>query len=321
MATGVPRADPSTDAGEETEVPTRRARQRSRSGGRVATLLHRRHGTGVVAVALLAVLAAAGAGLVLGGGRPDRTTADGPQPTRSATPSPTLGATAAPAPPTSRAPGTPAAELLEWADRELPDDVRLRPEDGVRGDLLAAGAPDDLVGTGEPTGPGDLVLTVTDGEPDPGSRVVARFDGLILVDPSPGTPTPEQLDRRVALAEAVLANPTTRAPEEAAAVLRSADVDMRLLSLLAGLTAREGIGVAAFPRADGAEGPARSVLLSAVGGTPVGTGKPATGQLRTWLEAQLRPFAPDRVEVTEEGVLLSHHYASDPDALVAEVSP
>ncbi len=295
-------------------MPTRRARHRSRLGGRVATLLHRRHGAGVVAVALLAVLAAAVAGLVLGGGRPDRTTADGPQPT----PSPTLGTTAAPAPPT---PGTPAAELLEWADRELPDDVRVRPEDDVRGDLLAAGAPDDLVGTGEPTGPGDLVLTVTEGEPDPTSRVVARFDGLTLVDPSPGTPTPEQLDRRVALAEAVLANPTTRAPEEAAAVLRSADVDMRLLSLLAGLTAREGIGVAAFPRADGAEGPARSVLLSAVGGTPVGTGEPATGQLRTWLEAQLRPFAPDRVEVTEEGVLLSHHYASDPDALVAEVSP
>jgi hypothetical protein len=177
------------------------------------------------------------------------------------------------------------------------------------------------VTTEEPTGPGDLVLTVTDGEPEPGSRVVARFGGLTVVDPSPGIPTPEQLDRRQALAEAVLANPTTRAPEEAAAVLRSADVDMRLMSLLAVLTAREGIGVATFPRTDGAEGPARSVLLATSGRAPVGIGEPATEPLRTWLEAQLSPFAPDRVEVTEDGVLLSYRYASDPDALVAEVSP
>src|SRR3712207_8219546 len=47
--------------------------------------------------------------------------------------------------------------------------------------------------------------------------------------------------------------------EGAAAVLRSADVDMRLLSLLAVLTAREGLDVAAFPRDDGGEGPARRV--------------------------------------------------------------
>jgi hypothetical protein len=256
-----------------------------------------------------------------GGDRADRSTADGGRPTGD------LGAPSAPAPTTapSASPGPspvdPAGALLEWAERELPDDARLRPADDVRGDLLTAGAPDDLVGTEEPTGPGDLVLTVTDGEPPPGDRVVARFERLTVLDPSPGMPTPEQLDRRRALAEAVLANPTTRAPEEAAAVLRSADVDMRLMSLLAVLTAREGLSVAAFPRTDGAEGPARSVLLAAVGSAPVGAGQPATEPLRTWLEAQLPPFAPDSVEVTADGVLLSYRYASEPDALVAEVSP
>jgi hypothetical protein len=104
-------------------------------------------------------------------------------------------------------------------------------------------------------------------------------------------------------------------------VLRSADVDMRLLSLLAVLTAREGVDVAAFPRDDGAEGPARSVLLTDVGGTPVGSGEPATAALTTWLDAQLPPFAPDSVEVTGDGVRLSHRYASDPDGLVTEVTP
>ena len=71
----------------------------------------------------------------------------------------------------------------------------------------------------------------------------------------------------------------------------------------------------------GAEGPTRSVLLAAVGSAPVGAGQPATEPLRTWLEAQLPPFAPDSVEVTGDGVRLSHRYASDPDGLVTEVTP
>ena len=302
-------------------MPTRRARHRPPSGGRLGALLRGRRGLVVVTAALVAVLAAAVVALVVGGDRADRSTADGGQPTGD------LGTPSAPAPTTAPSassgpsPADPAGALLEWAERELPDDARLRLADDVRGDLLTAGAPDDLVGTEEPTGPGDLVLTVADGEPPPGDRVVARFERLTVLDPSPGMPTPEQLDRRRALAEAVLANPTTRAPEEAAAVLRSADVDMRLMSLLAVLTAREGLSVAAFPRTDGAEGPARSVLLAAVGSAPVGAGQPATEPLRTWLEAQLPPFAPDSVEVTADGVLMSYRYASEPDALVAEVSP
>jgi hypothetical protein len=293
-------------------VPTRRARHRPPSGTRLGALLRGRHALVVVAATLVAVLAAAVVALAVGGNRADRSTADGGQPTGDlGTPS------ASPGP----SPADPARALLEWAERDLPDDARLRPADDVRGDLLTAGAPDDLVGTEEPTGPGDLVLTVTDGEPPSRGRVVARFDGLTVLDPSPGLPTPEQLDRRRALAEAVLANPTTRAPEEAAVVLRSADVDMRLMSLLAVLTAREGIAVAAFPRTDGAEVPARSVLLAAVGSAPVGAGQPATEPLRTWLEAQRPPFTPDSVEITPDGVLLSYRYASEPDALVAEVSP
>ena len=265
----------------------------------------------------MAVLAAAVVALVLDGA--DRPTADGGPPSGGVITPPARATTTAPS--AAPTPGTPAGDLLEWADAELPDGARLRPGDDVRGDLLTAGAPDDLVTTEEPTGPGDLVLTVVEGEPEPGSRVVARFGGLTVVDASPGMPTPEQVEMRRALAEAVLANPTTRIPEEAAAVLRSADVDMRLMSLLAVLTAREGIGVVAFPRAAGAEGPARSVLLATVGDAPVGAGEPATEPLRTWLEAQLPPFAPDRIDVTEDGVLLSYRYASDPDGLVAEVAP
>lgn len=307
-------------------MPTRRAqhRPRHRPGPRLVAFLRSAPGQVALASALVVLLAAAVLALVLGDDPDDGVTADRDRPAGLTTPPPAGPTTPAASAPGTSAPGssgTPAAALLDFAGQELPDRTRLRPEDAVRDDLVAAGAPDELLGTDAPTGPGDLVLTVTEGPVAPGSRVVARFGDLALVDPSPGTPTPEQLASRQALAEAVLANPTTRAAGDAAAVLRSADVDMRLLSLLAVLTAREGLAVAAFPRAEGAEGPARDVLLTAVGSAPVGSGRPATEPLRTWLEAQLPPFAPDGVEVTGDGVLLSYDYASAPDALVAEVSP
>ncbi|SEL77178.1 hypothetical protein SAMN04515665_11913 [Blastococcus sp. DSM 46786] len=294
-------------------MPTRSARHRPRhrAVGPLRAALGDRRAPFVLVGALVAVLVAAAATLVTGPERPAPSSA----PTATTVPgtgsAPRTGATAPPA----------AAALLDWADRELPPGTQLRAEGDVRDDLSAAGAGDELLATGRSTGPDDLVLTVTDGSAEPGGRVVARFDELVLGDPSPGTPTQEHLERRRALAEAVLANPTARAGEQAAAVLRSADVDMRLLSLLAVLTAREGVGVASFPRVEGAEGPARTVLIDAVGSAPVGAGKAATARLRTWLEAQLPPFAPDRVEVVEEGVLLSYRYASDPDALVAEGTP
>lgn len=307
-------------------MSTRRARHRPRHrpGPRLVAFLRSAPGQVALASALVVLLAAAALALVLGDDPTDGVTADRDRPAGLTTPPPAGPTTPAAATPGTSVPGpsgTPAAALLDFAGQELPDRTRLRPDDAVRDDLVAAGAPDELVGTDAPTGPGDLVLTVTEGPAAPGSRVVARFGDLALVDPSPGTPTPEQLASRQTLAQAVLANPTTRVAGDAAAVLRSADVDMRLLSLLAVLTAREGLAVAAFPRAEGAEGPARDVLLTAVGSAPVGSGRPATEPLRTWLEAQLPPFAPDRVEVTGDGVLLSYDYASAPDALVAEVSP
>lgn len=281
-------------------MPTRPARHRHRARGRLGTFLGSGPGRAVAALAVLAVLTAV-AVLLVGRDRPDGTPADGADAASS-------GASTDPA----------LADLLSWADRELPVDARLRADPGVRAGLLAAGAPEELMA---PAGPDDAVLAVAaDGE-EPDGRVVARFGNLAVVDPSPGVPTPEQLDRRRALADAVLANPTMRAPEDAAAVLRSGDVDMRLLSLLAALVARQGVQVATFPASEGAEGPARSMLLGAVGGEPLGTGRPGTEALQTWLEAQLPPYAPDRVEATEDGVLLTYRYASDPDALVAEVSP
>jgi len=145
---------------------------------------------------------------------------------------------------------------------------------------------------------------------------------LLVFDPDPGTPTPVEVAHRRSLASAMLANPDTEAGPEAVAVLRAAAVDARLLTLLAGLTARSGIGVRAFPAAPGElaatnDGPvARTALVTSLGGEPVTPGSAATDRLLAWLNAQRPPFAPDTVRVTGDGVLVGFRYASDPDALV-----
>ncbi|MGY1812007.1 hypothetical protein [Blastococcus sp. SYSU D00820] len=219
------------------------------------------------------------------------------------------------------------APVLDWLAGELPDDARVAAPADLRAELLAAGAdpgmlPADLPDA--PAGPGAPVLQLVETVPE-GAVLVARFvpgNGgapLLAVDPFPVEPTPEELDRRRGLAEALLANPTTRTGGRAAEVLAGAEVDQRLLSLLAGLAAREGVGIADLPPAPGEEGgaaPARRALLDTVGGRVVPGDRAATERLLAWLDAQRPPFAPDTVEVTDSGVLVGFDYVSGPDALV-----
>jgi hypothetical protein len=62
-------------------------------------------------------------------------------------------------------------------------------------------------------------------------------------------------------------------------------------------------------------------MVDAVGGSPLPPGAVATERLVAWLDAQLPPFAPDSVEVTDGGVLISFRYVSAPDALVTSTAP
>ncbi len=246
-----------------------------------------------------------------------------------ARPAEDAGAATPPPPPTAD-PGAPppaaGAAPAEWLAAALAPSAGLAAPAAVRGELTAAGVPADRLRPAEDgVRPGDL-LAVT-GTPPPGARVVARLgraDGsgeLLVVDPDPGEPTAAQREERRSLGAAVLANPTTTADPAAAAALGSGEVDPRVLGLLAALAAREGVGVADLPVLPGEEGAptaARWVLVDAVGGAPVPADPAATDRLRAWLAAQLPPYAPGVVEVTDGGVLVGYPYASDPDALVAD---
>ena len=230
--------------------------------------------------------------------------------------------------PQNRAAGEDAtsAALLRWADAELPAETPVLAPDDVLAGLTAAGGGARFQPLNSEA-PGALL--VVQGEQPAGSALLARFGGtdaraLTVVDPNPGAPTPDQLQRRQRLAAAILANPGTGATGRAADVLRSAAVDARLLGLLAGLVAQLGTGVADFPPAPGepADGSlARHVLIDRVGSATVKPGDAATERLVEFLQAQLPPFAPDDVEVTDDGVLVSYSYESAPDAVVDENTP
>lgn len=219
---------------------------------------------------------------------------------------------------------TAAADLVRWTRSELPADRPVLVPDDLL-DVLSA--TDDRFRSLDAEAPGAL-LVVT-GRPPSGSSVLARFDDpggatLTVVDPAPGRPTADELDRRQRLATAILANPNTGATGRAAEVLEAAAVDARLLGLLAALVAQLGVGVADFPPALGepVDGPlARHVLLDRVGSDRVAPGEEATDRLLAFVEAQLPPFAPDAVAVTADGVLVGFRYESAPDAVVTENTP
>jgi hypothetical protein len=218
---------------------------------------------------------------------------------------------------------TAAVDVAAWLPRQTAEGTPLTAAEDLRPALEDAGLADRLVAEGT-----DDALRVVDGEPPPDALVLARFEAdgtaLSVVDPTPARPTAAELSRRQDLAAAVLANPVAGATGRAADVLRTADVDARLLTLLAGLVSRMDVHVADFPPAPGepADGPpARWLLIDRMRGEPLLPGGPATEQVVAFLEAQRPPLAPDHVETTDEGVLVGFGYIPAPDAVVPAGTP
>ncbi len=288
---------------------------------------HRAQPTGLGRPAVRGTLLALGVAVAVAGAGLLQTALDDRDADAVDRPPTTTASAPAPGPASTPEGGTPAngtTPVAAWFDSALSPEAGLAASAAVRDELAGAGVPDDRLRPAEDgVPPGTLQAVV--GTAPAGARVVARFerDGdagpLLVVDPAPGEPTADELAHRQALAQALIANPTTRADGAAAAVLQDAAVDQRLLSLLAAVTASDGVGIAAFPPLPGEEGsaaPARRVLLDAVGDAPVPGDAAATERLRSWFTAQLPPFTPEDVEVTDAGLLVSFDYVSAPDALV-----
>ncbi|SHG93952.1 hypothetical protein [Geodermatophilus nigrescens] len=310
--TGPRHAAPEDDDGPAPGAAPARTPSRARHRRRPA--LSGPPGRGTLLALVLAVL-------VVGAAFVPRLTGDAGGSTTGPSPAaPSSGSTAAAA-----SPAAGATSPADWLAAALPPSTDLAATAGVREELAAEGVPADRLRPAEQSASSGSLLAVVGPAPE-GARVVAAFDRpgdgsrMLVVDPAPAEPTAEELDRRRALADALLANPATGEDPAVTAVLRSGDVDARLLSMLAAVAAREGVRIAGFPALPGEEAgdaPARRVLVGAVAGAPVPADAAATASLREWLDAQLPPYRPDDVQVTDAGVLVSFHYASTPDALVS----
>ena len=234
-------------------------------------------------------------------------------------------------PPTERA-APDIRAVLSWAESGLPVGAGLVAPRHLWAELIHAGGDENQVRLSEAGQDGEPLeppLALVRGDAPDSGRVVARFErpgarALLVVDPAPGVPTPEELDRRRSLAAALLANPTTGTGGRAAELLQAGAVDQRLLSLLAALGAQFGVGLADFPTPPGelqGGALARRALVNRLGDDALIPGAPATERLVAWLEAQLPPFAPDSFVVTDNGILIDFRYVSAPDALVTRSTP
>ncbi|WP_222265125.1 hypothetical protein [Modestobacter marinus] len=216
------------------------------------------------------------------------------------------------------------AGLVGWARDQLPAGTTLHTDRELAAELLHAGGDPTRLTTAARSVPGEgagTVLRVVRGAGD--GHVVARFPGdgdpgLSVTDPLPDRVGPVQQQARQDLAAALLAG-VAPVPGEVAAVLDAGEVDPRLLTLLAGISSRFGLGLADLPPVPGEVPgmPVRQAVISSVGGSPVPADGAATAQLQAWLDAQREPFAPDRVARVDGGVLVTYRLVADPDGLVS----
>jgi multisubunit Na+/H+ antiporter MnhG subunit len=215
------------------------------------------------------------------------------------------------------------AHLADWMDAQLPADAAVTASPRLTAELLHAGADPTRLRRGDAPAPAATgatapVLRVTAGAPGAGTRVVARFGELAVVEAHPVLPPEAAVTARRDLAAALLANPTTQVPTADADLLAAGQVDPRLLSLLAGMAARLGIGLHALPAVPGEPAGAlrRQAVVHSIGGRPVADDPAAAQQLRTYLAAQRDPYAPDRATEADGGLLLGYDLVPDPDGLL-----
>ncbi|GAB3362282.1 thioesterase domain-containing protein [Modestobacter lapidis] len=221
-------------------------------------------------------------------------------------------------------------QLVAWVQDQLPPDGRVSADATLRAELVHAGAAPSRVGVATDvqlaaTAPGTTELRVESGDSPVDGAAVARFDpadglpALSVVHPDPAPPDPAAVERRRALARALLANPQTAAPGPVADVLSSGAVDPRLLSLLAGIGARFGVALDSLPVVPGEEGRTlvRSAVITGIGGTVLADDPRRADRLLAWVDAQREPYAPDTVRRVDQGVLVTYRWSPDPDGAVA----
>ncbi|GLZ43000.1 glycosyltransferase family 2 protein [Actinokineospora sp. NBRC 105648] len=135
---------------------------------------------------------------------------------------------------------------------------------------------------------------------------LARFPGITITLTDGGAGYVADGNRNAAGGQ-LAANDRIEMPDTVRAALRAGQVDMRVMAVLAEISAQHDLTLAEVsnpaPEA-GSELPLRTAVLSEVDGAPA-TDPAVVTALKTWLAAQLPPYAPDDSRVTDRGFALS----------------
>ncbi|MBM7772827.1 hypothetical protein JOD54_003031 [Actinokineospora baliensis] len=195
-------------------------------------------------------------------------------------------------------------EVAEWFDTAATGSMDLSAPPLLWADLTRDLA--DTNGRVRREGPASLAAN-GDGLP------VATFPGVTISLTAGGAGFVGDGNRTVAGVD-LAANTRITAPEPVRAAFRSGRLDFRIMAVLAEISAQHTITVAEVSNPEpeaGSELPLRTVVLSAVDGRPVSD--PAVAEeLRTWLSAQLPPYAPDDARLTDRGFALSWRLSGNP---------
>ncbi|WP_218164671.1 glycosyltransferase family 2 protein [Lentzea waywayandensis] len=190
------------------------------------------------------------------------------------------------------------AALAGWIAENTPPTTVLTASAGVWSELLRAGLPPDRV---RRDGPATFDVVQGSGS----GAVVARFGGYTVQYRD--RPSVEDLVVRLNAGRQLAANPRLLVTDDVRRALHDGQVDLRAMTLLAGLSADHEIVVADVRTTKPEQGlgmPRREVVLSAVDGR--GVDYPASRQVLTmWLNAQQAPFAPSSTRITPQGAVIT----------------
>ncbi|MET9634490.1 glycosyltransferase family 2 protein [Lentzea sp. NPDC006480] len=188
--------------------------------------------------------------------------------------------------------------LAGWIRENTPPTTILTAPEGIWSELVHAGLPPDRV---HRSGPATFDVVAGKGN----DAVVARFGGYALQYRD--RPSVENSVVRLNAGRQLAANPRLLVTDQVALALRDGLVDLRAMTLLAGLSADHEIVVADARTTEPEQGlgtPRREVVLSAVDGR--GVDYPASRQVLTmWLNVQQAPYAPSSIRITPQGAVIT----------------
>ncbi|WP_222598208.1 glycosyltransferase family 2 protein [Lentzea tibetensis] len=192
------------------------------------------------------------------------------------------------------------ARLAAWITANTTPTSILTAPPGLWSELLHAGlAPARVHRAGPAT------FDVVAGAGAGAGAVVARFgDYTVQYRDRPST---EDSFVRADAGRQLAANPRLLVSDEVGRALRDGEVDLRAMTLLAGLSSTHELVVADVRATEAERGlgtPRREVVLSAVDGR--GVDYPQSEQvLLTWLKAQQAPYAPASTRITPQGAVIT----------------